>query len=65
MDAIIEALRQRSEGMTLWEINELFAGHKRTSEIQERRAQLMRLGRITVTREATGGRAAERWRLIR
>jgi len=65
MDAIVDALRQRPEGMTMREIDELFSGHKKASELQARRAQLLRLGRIMVTHESTGGRPAERWTLVR
>jgi len=65
MDAIVDALRQRPDGMTMREIDDLFSGHKKASELQARRAQLLRLGRITVIRESTGGRPAERWTLIR
>jgi len=65
MDAIIDALRQRPEGMIAQEIDALFSGHKKAAEIQARRAQLLRFVRIAVTHQSTGGRPAERWRLLR
>ena len=65
MDAIVDALRLRADGMTRREIDDLFSGHKKASEIEARRAQLLRLGRIQVTHEATAGKPAERWTLVR
>src|SRR5260370_29501630 len=45
MDAIVDALRQRPDGMTMREVDDLFSGHKKASELQARRAQLLPLGR--------------------
>jgi hypothetical protein len=61
-DEIIQALRQRTEGMTRTEIREHFSRNKRSAEIERALTLLQEYGRARMQPESDGrGRPAERW----
>jgi hypothetical protein len=65
-DTIVKALRTRPQGLTRWEINQLFQGNKRAAEIDRALGLLAKLGRANFEKEDTGGkRPAERWFSVR
>jgi hypothetical protein len=64
-DEIIQALRQRPEGMTRTEIREHFSRNKRSAEIERALALLQEYGRARMLPESDGpGRPAERWHAL-
>src|SRR5262249_2415108 len=60
-DKILAALRTRPGGMTRTDIRDLFSRTKRDAEIARALEVLHREVLARVTREAAGGRGAERW----
>ncbi|MGE5569090.1 MAG: hypothetical protein ACM3S5_08650 [Rhodospirillales bacterium] len=60
-DGILEALRNRPEGMTRTELRDLFDRHKPTSEIGRALGVLRTAGLVRCETEQTGGRPIERW----
>jgi hypothetical protein len=65
-DTILKVLRTRPQGLTRWEINQLFQGNKRAAEIDRALGVLGKLGRANFKKEDTGGkRPAERWFSVR
>lgn len=61
-DRILEALRERTEGMTRTDISFLFDRHKSAQQISRALGALQTLGFIRSERDAdTGGRPVERW----
>ncbi len=60
-DTILTALRERPEGMTRTEINDLFGGHRRREVITQAIDRLARAGLVRWEKTSTGGRPTERW----
>ena len=62
-DKVLDSLRQAVDGLTRTQIRDLLGKRRRGEEVEALKDRLMRAGRISVEMEATGGAAAERWRL--
>jgi len=60
-DAILQALRQHSSGLTRTEISNLLGRHRKADEIDRALALLHRLDRAESRTEHTDGRSVERW----
>ena len=63
-DAILELLRGKPEGATRTEISEHFDRNKTKAQLDAALAALQSKGMIRSSQRATGGRAAEVWRLV-
>jgi hypothetical protein len=62
-DAIVDALTNTPEGLTRTDIRDLFARNRGESEIEGALALLRKSGRAMSTKEPSGGRPVERWKL--
>jgi len=60
-DKIMEALKNKPEGLTRNEIRNLFSRHRSSTRIDQALNHLQTLGRVRSESEATGGRPVERW----
>jgi hypothetical protein len=63
-DAILDALRGASEGLTRTQISELFSGHLSAGRLQRALGVLLKGEMAAVTRIETAGRPAELWRFV-
>jgi predicted transcriptional regulator len=63
-DAILEALRKAPDtGLTRSEVNDLFGRNRPTARIDDALRLLEKQGLATLTREQTGGRPREVWKV--
>jgi hypothetical protein len=63
-DAILDALRARTDGMTRTEIRRgVFQDHRTSEEVARALRLLLRYGLVHQEITKTGGRPAERWRV--
>jgi Protein of unknown function (DUF3987) len=60
-DTILKALRGNSEGLSRWDISNLFSGNTKSAVIIDALSQLLAAGKIRSQRVSTGGRPAEMW----
>jgi Protein of unknown function (DUF3987) len=60
-DTILKALRGNSEGLSRWDISNLFSGNTKSAVIIDALSQLLAVGKIRSQRVSTGGRPAEVW----
>ena len=63
-DKIMEALRNKPEGLTRNETRNLFSRHRSSARIDQALEQLQELGRIRSESQATRGRPIERWFVV-
>jgi hypothetical protein len=64
-DAILNALRSSTEGLTRTEISNLFARHRDKQGIDLALSALAKQGLVSSMREETGGRPIEKWVAVR
>jgi hypothetical protein len=62
-DTILEALRTNPDGLSRTDIRDLFGRNRKEAEIEAALALLLRSGRAVRTKEPSGGRPVERWKL--
>jgi uncharacterized protein DUF3987 len=61
-DEIMAALRSSGEeGMSRWEVNDLFSGHRSSEQIGAALTALEKTGQARMQKVPTGGRPTERW----
>jgi hypothetical protein len=60
-DKIMEALKNKPEGLARNEIRDLFSRHRSSTRIDHSLNHLQKLGRVRSESQATGGRPVERW----
>jgi Protein of unknown function (DUF3987)/Bifunctional DNA primase/polymerase, N-terminal len=63
-DEILRALRVSPSGLTRTEISNLFAGHRKSTDIGRALVVLSQSGLASCRPEATGGRPDERWTVL-
>jgi hypothetical protein len=64
-DAILNALRAQSDGLSRTEISAIFGRHTRSGRIDAALGSLLAAGRVQKIAERTEGRSVEKWRAAR